>query len=174
MIAPDFEQLTEETIREDSVFYVQRSIPCDADNRCVSALSTLQQLTDVERNRIIEKLSSDACNFLKCFAVRMAALSVREADSDRAFLALLAAAMGLTQIDDRRDAIVAFGPVFDGIKKADLDAEDLFRRAGELVPQSDAFLKSWLRRSPEDQSLEAMGYEESTDADGFLYKMIGY
>jgi hypothetical protein len=101
----------------------------------------------------------------------MATLSVRDGDPQKVALALVAASMALTNIDDKRDAIVVFGPVFDSIKRAGLDAGELFAQTAELVPPASGFLQAFLERSPEEQSLEAMGYVEASDADGFCYKM---
>jgi hypothetical protein len=170
MISLDFERLSDETVAAAEVPYANRPIPCQADDRCLFAVRSFTDVGDEERVEILRALTSRSCRLLKCFAVRMAALAVRETDTEKAYFALIAGALSLTHIDDKRDAIVIFAPVYDSIKRTGLRPDEAFRDAAALVPPAAAFLESFVKRKPRDRSLKAMGFVTSKDEGGFCYK----
>ena len=60
---------------------------------------------------------------------------------------------------------------YDAAKKIGEDPDLIFAEAAKILPPNvGPSLVKFLKRAPADRSREAMGYEESVDADGFRYR----
>jgi hypothetical protein len=59
---------------------------------------------------------------------------------------------------------------YDAAAQLGVPPRSLFEAAAALLPHRPALaVKSFLERSPQDQSLDAMGYAIAADSDGFRY-----
>jgi len=60
---------------------------------------------------------------------------------------------------------------YDAAKRIGAGPDNIFESAARLLPEKPASaLRSFLRRSAHDKSLEAMGYIVGNDDDGFRYQ----
>lgn len=107
---------------------------------------------------------------LRAYAERMASLAVRERDPEilrRGLVALGLAGLG----QGSADALTELPLFHDGAERIGEDAGRLFRSVGaELGGAVEAAVEAFLARSPEDRSLDAMGYRAGHDAGGFRYQ----
>jgi hypothetical protein len=104
------------------------------------------------------------------YSERMASLAVRKHEQEPIFLGLLALGIDGWR-GDWRDNAVLIALHYDAAQRIAADAATLFERAATfLSPKAASALRSFLRRSATDKTIEAMGYVVATDADGFRYK----
>jgi len=116
-----------------------------------------------------ESIEDDQRYTLLAYSERMASLAVRKRSSELIYLGLLALGIDGWR-DDWRDNAVLLALHHDAAKKIGIDPDIVFGSAGDLLARKvSESLQSFLRRSGEDQSLEAMGYEEGRDDGGFRY-----
>ncbi|GAA2998760.1 hypothetical protein [Actinokineospora diospyrosa] len=113
-------------------------------------------------------VSDEGGQVLTAFAERAATRAVRSTDVALLDLAVRALAFaGLAE----RESIMVLALVEDAANKLDVFVEDVFGRVAEQVgPPAALALVNWLSRQPEDRTLTAMGYTESSDDTGFLYR----
>jgi hypothetical protein len=107
---------------------------------------------------------------LVAFAERMASYAVRKQQPDliAQSLSALAIAVKLVYI---KEVLPVVSLLYRSVHKLDLDAHDVFaNKGGYRNEMLDKFLDDFLCRSETDRSIEAMGYFEGNDQDGFRYK----
>jgi hypothetical protein len=104
------------------------------------------------------------------YSERMASLAVRERQQELITLGLLALGVDGWR-GDWRDNAVLISLHYDASQRIAADTGLLFEKAAALLsPKAANALRSFLRRSAADKTLEAMGYVVGTDSDGFRYK----
>jgi hypothetical protein len=105
---------------------------------------------------------------LAVFAERAAALAVRRQDSLDLRAGLLAAVAAHATTDDPREVIPAFALLYRAAELTGQDPAAEFGTAARLTgsPVPLAFLD----RDPRDRTIQAMGYEESEDEQGFRFR----
>lgn len=107
---------------------------------------------------------------LLAYSERMASFAVRTRDQELIFLGLLALGIDGWR-DDWRDNAEIVALHYDAAQRIDESPDRIFDRAATKLSLKVATqLRLFLRRSPTDQSLAAMGYSVGNDADGFRYK----
>jgi len=107
---------------------------------------------------------------LLAYSERMASLAVRKRDQELIGLGLLALGIDGWR-GDWRDNAALISLHYDAAQRLAADPDSLFEKAAALLsPKAANALRSFLRRSVADKTLEAMGYVADTDADGFRYK----
>ena len=112
---------------------------------------------------------SDNVVVLGLFSDRMAALGVREDSLHRLFIALFALVIGL-EARDVRESLMCLSVIHHSILKLGESPHELFNGVAHVFPRSETFLNDFLAREPRAKSIAAMGYVESEDSDGFIYK----
>jgi hypothetical protein len=100
----------------------------------------------------------------------MASLAVRDRNPECITLGLLALGVDGWHGDWRDNATVV-SLHYDASRRLGVDTGNLFEEVATLLPLNAAnALRTFLLRSENDRTVEAMGYAIGTDADGFRYK----
>jgi hypothetical protein len=95
--------------------------------------------------------------------------AVRENDPRAVELGLLALAVEDLRLD-WRDTLVTLSLLVHSARKLRVRPGPLVERAAAVANrQCGDLLRRFLQREREDQSIEAMGYQEGQDEDGFTY-----
>ena len=147
--------------------YYKQPLGCDIDQKLRGLLSQIVTLENADLDSILGKVSGDNARVLGFFAERMASLGVRlnsiEPVKDGLFALLI-----YSRSEDPRDVLLVLSLLHDAAIKISGTAKEVFNETSSLVGGFD-FLSDFLNRSDEDKSIEAMGYEESKNKEGFLY-----
>lgn len=111
-----------------------------------------------------------ASSVLNVFAERSASIAVRHQDVRELRAGLLAAAIAQSLAEDEREVIPALALLHRAAEMIGHDPNSEFSAINELSGgDTGRALVEFLRRSPVDKSVEAMGYEEGNDRDGFRF-----
>lgn len=144
-------------------------IPTERDEEISSLIRQWIALDVCERRETSCFISEEQRATLLAYSERMASQAVRRSDGELILLGLLALGLDGWRTD-WRDNVLLLCLHFDACQKIGIEANDLFNHASALLPPNvGSALTAFLNRSPEDQSLDAMGYKESSDSDGFRY-----
>ena len=156
-------------IMTKNVGYGQLPVPQRLDDEIREIIFRWADLNESTRRQAGELIQESQRFTLLAFSERMASLAVREQDPDLIFAGLLALGVDGWR-NDWRDNAVLLSLHYDSAHKLNIEPDVAFGRAAKLLDNkvSEAF-QSFLRRSEEDKSLEAMGYEEGKDDHGFRY-----
>lgn len=150
--------------------YLQKKLPCDLDEKVSSLVRLFVNEMALGRSRIWKMVDWKLSGALICYAERMASLGVREKSPDRLWQGLVALVIE-NHSGDWRDNLMILAPLYDAAKKNGIDPDRLFLEVAGLFKNSVAIsIKQFTERSPENKSLKAFDFSESTDADGFRYK----
>lgn len=106
---------------------------------------------------------------LMAYAERMASRAIRESRKDLLFESLSALALA-TPVVYIKEAIPIVGLILHSAHKLGVSPQDLLmdrKRIPSMVV--DNLIMEYEERQEEDRSIEAMGYIEGVDADGFRY-----
>jgi hypothetical protein len=107
---------------------------------------------------------------LLAYGERMASLAVRVRSAEHIFFGLLGLGVDGWRVD-WRDNILVVSLHYDAAERIDVIPEEIFERAASLLPPKVAVaLRGFLRRTPADKSIGAMGYVGSRDRAGFRYE----
>lgn len=155
---------------ENNQGYVLLPIPSPRDAEITSLLREWAAMDEPSRSAALAQISDAQRWTLLGYSERMASLGVRDRKRERIVLGLLA--LGLDGWhDDWRDNAVLICLHYDAARRIGLLPEHLFEEAAKLLPEKPAeAVRSFLRRTDGEKSLEAMGYIAATDADGFRYQ----
>jgi hypothetical protein len=146
--------------------YLNQQLPSSRDREIVSLLNAATQSGQLEDlSHLLERPQSAV---LLAFAERMASLAARTSDRDALRSGLLAAAVA-TVASDVRDALLVLPLLWRSAEHLKLDPATELAMAAKRLPLASATLEQFAARSPEDRKIEAMGYVESVDEDGFRY-----
>jgi len=156
--------------RTGEPLYSFRRIPCGIDALISDFVRMFMLAVPCERQRICAAVPPMEGALFYCFAGRMATLGVRERSRQRLLEGLVALIIeGYKQ--DFRDNIIRLGPLHDAAMRIDTNPRELFDEAAAYFSNAAATdIVGFPRRAPENRSLEAMGFKESYDADGFKYE----
>lgn len=106
---------------------------------------------------------------LQAYAERMAILAVRTNSRDVLRDAVIANVVGGLSTNER-ESLMVMAPIDDAAKRIGIDLADLFEEVSKIVGHPGTVsLVSWLSRTPENRSLEAMRFVAQECADGFRY-----
>jgi hypothetical protein len=144
--------------------YWQQPIPSSRDLE----IKALLESSDPEA--LVEAVRDEHYSMLRAFAERIASLAVRMKDRGVLRTGLHAVALsGLSR--GSRDAVVILPLFYHAALELAVDPEEVFTAIGSLVePEARYLLEGFTKRSPEDRSIEAMGYIVGSDSDGFRYQ----
>jgi hypothetical protein len=159
---------------EENHGYGQAPIPTKRDEDITALLRTWRHMKPEARDEVAEVIRSDQLLTLLAYGERMASLGVRRKDRETLLLGLLAVGLSGWR-EDPREGMMVLSLFFDASQKVGEPPSSLFNDAASLLPAKiGSELRTFLRRSPEDRSLESMGYRVGTDADGFRYQYSGW
>lgn len=169
-VARTVKEIMAENKRAGKPLYSFRSIPCEIDKMAGDFVRTFMQASPLERSRISASVPPREGAFLTCFAERMATLGVREQSRQRLLEGLVALVIEGYK-EDFRDNIINVAPLYDAALKINVDPQALFNEAAAYLSNAPAQdIIEFPQREPYERSLAAMGYKESSDADGFKYE----
>ncbi len=154
--------------------YHYQTLPGPVDHRIIQLVEDYMGLSKAYQARFSTLLTQSACSRLSMFAERMAMLSVRKKSAAHLEKGLMALLMTDGRLD-YHDMLMTLSLVVRSAQKLALD-EDLFftqvtRHAYRPTIVED--FKAFLRRRPEDKSIQAMGFQEIEGPRGFVY-WLGY
>jgi hypothetical protein len=148
--------------------YLARSIPQPRDRDISNVLRAWMALDEIDRKQ--SEVSGDQHWIMLSYSERMASLAVRERSQDLIMLGLIALGVDGCHYD-WRDNVLIVALHYDAAKRIGASPEDIFESAARLLPDKPASgLRSFLRRSAHNKSLEVMGYIVGNDEDGFRYQ----
>jgi hypothetical protein len=145
-------------------------IPSQRDTEISNLIRDWLALDEPLRNAALSQITEAHWFTLLGYSERMASLAVRDRNKEHIFLGLLALGLEGWQFDYRENLIIVCLH-YDAAQRIGLVPGSVFEEAAGLLPPKSAnALRSFLRRSADDKSLEAMGYLAGADSDGFRYK----
>lgn len=147
--------------------YYQLPISCELDNEISDILVNLSMYDQKEMELIADSISGDDARVLGLFAERMASLAVRQKSIEPIKCGLFALLI-YARTEDPRDVLLVLSLLHDAVEKVGDIPNTIFNEAGALF-RGSPLLSDFLNRSEEDKSIDAMGYKESNNEDGFLY-----
>lgn len=159
MSASRFKALT----AADNVGYGTQPIPAPRDYEILNLLTGVGVAA-------FDGLSPEHANTLTAFAERAASWAVRTGDVLLVKAGLYAVGRSLS-VCDKRDALIAMSLLYRACEKSGIDARRAFSESAfGLGPTAQEFVDEFLKRSQRDKSIEAMGFSESMDSDGFRFR----
>ncbi len=154
---------------ENNHGYGTLPIPIQRDAELSDLLNAWLDLDELSRNAALSQITEEHRWTLLSYSERMATWAVRDRDRSHIVLGLLALGLDGWQFDWREN-MVMICLHYDAAQRIGLTPASVFEEAAKLLPQKPAdALISFLHRSDEDRSLEAMGYAVGVDDDGFRY-----
>ncbi|NLT55095.1 MAG: hypothetical protein GXX79_11160 [Actinomycetales bacterium] len=94
---------------------------------------------------------------------------MRERSVDRLVSALVAVVLG-GLAGNTPESLMRMAVIEDAARRVVGDCRAVFAQAADIVGEpGGAGLRSWLARSPEDRTLECMGFSAGCDESGFRY-----
>lgn len=141
--------------------YLHWPLPCATDQQ-------IRELVDALVGKDPIELTREQSGVLKTFAERMASLSRFKSDAGHLRAGLLAAVFA-TGSEDGREVLLVLPLLWRSAEVLGLDPAEEFRKAADRTGRGQ-FLLDFTGRSPEDRSIEAMGFKEIEDEFGFFYE----
>ena len=146
--------------------YGSSPLPCQIDEEVESLVDVV---TGDDEARTLLEMNETHGFVLLAYAERMASLAVRENSVD--ILSKGMAALGIaSRLIYVKESLPVLALIHDSASKLGVDPPELFstlplHEGDELK----AYVDSFLNRSGEDRSIQAMGYVEGEDEGGFRY-----
>ena len=153
--------------------YLGLPIPAAEDQVVTDFLDSSVAAGPAEIIRLTTEASRDGRDVLLAYAERAATLAVRLRDRGAVIRALIAVEIGGLSYGSRQ-ALITMSLIDRACRIIGCDFEDALEEAARKVghPGTLAFA-TWLTRSAEDRAIEAMGYGEGQDVDGFRFRPEG-
>lgn len=151
--------------------YVTWKLP-DARDSAISALLT-KALANGQVEDLADVLSWREADVLGAFSQRMAELAVRARDPGHLKNSILAIGLAGKKSRDPRDEMMVAALPWHSAKLLGLDPFAEFHAIAEAALPAAEFLLTWATWPPENQTLDVMLFQESSDEDGFRYQYIG-
>ncbi|MBG6065770.1 hypothetical protein [Micromonospora ureilytica] len=151
----------------NNVNYGRDSLPSARDGQIQDLL--LEVADGAEFEQIKRLMPGGADRVLNAFAERAASLAVRHQSARELRAGILAAAISQAITGDPREPLAALSLLYRASEIIGHDPNSEFATANDLSGGRANGLLDFLRRSPADKTIQAMGYEESGDEGGFRF-----
>jgi hypothetical protein len=149
--------------------YGPRPIPSSIDEKVSELIASFEAMDAIGRRAALSIMEQRHGFVLIAFAERMSSLSVRTKRQDLIVSALSALAIA-AKLVYFKEAMPVMSLLYRSVQKLGQNPRCILSNLGSLADQQfSEFVNNFLKRSEEDRSIEAMGYEETSDADGFRY-----
>jgi hypothetical protein len=150
--------------------YRGEELPCTMDDEIEQICVRFMRASPQQRKSVSDVLDESLCTALFFFAERMAMLSVRR-HSDPILLHGLLALVIIGPRSDQRELLMVLSLIYRSAIRLQVDPERLFRTAvHHAVDQNTRdLILGYLQRSPENRSIESMGYREFEGPSGIVY-----
>lgn len=142
--------------------YLDWRLPCTRDEEVADFLSTVGEGQAADAG-----LRARHADVLLVFAERMATLARRRESPRHLSVGLEAVALGAL-LGDSREAVQVMSLLWKTAEALELDPAREFSVAAERYEIKELY--TFMDRSPEDRSIESMGYVETQDEFGFRYE----
>ncbi|HXJ19341.1 MAG TPA: hypothetical protein VMT03_03840 [Polyangia bacterium] len=151
--------------------YLAKPIPNALDGEIGQLVSRFREISKPERQVALALLRPAHASVLRCYAERMASLSVRLHSSEPASRGVLSLGLASRVERDVREIWLVMAVVFDAIQRCGDNAIAAFKEVAGLLPEDIAGeFEGFTQRSDLDKIAAVMGYVDSTAEDGFRYK----
>jgi hypothetical protein len=156
--------------------YRLSAIPIETDRQVAEIIEAV--LADPARRAPVlleylagERDQSNMALILRIYGTRAAALARRTGDAHHLDLAVLAIGLSFTGDGDYRNGITALIVPWHAAQSLGVDPGLLYPRIGEMpIGEGGGRVQRFAERRPEIQTLQAMGYRETSDAGGVRYE----
>jgi hypothetical protein len=153
------------------VGYAGRPIPDPYDSEIAQFVDAFRQCPTEPQRRFLAETAEGEGPPLGRYVQRMATLAVRTGEERYISLSLVAWAIANSGTRDWRDTLIDLPLPYRSAEKLGLDPVRLFNAVGSVLPpEVHAPMLQFLQRSAENRRIEVMGWEESTESDGFTYR----
>jgi hypothetical protein len=157
-------------LTENNHGYGKVPIPQPRDGEITSQIKNWMGLSELARQESASHILDKQRFLFLAYSERMASLAVREDSEELLVLGLIALGLDGWRFDWCENLLVV-SLHYDAAERIGANPETVFERAAALLSEKPADgLRSFLRRSARDRSLEAMGYIAHSDDQGFRYK----
>lgn len=144
-----------------NIGYGKQPLPSGRDEE----LRTL--LEETAPASLAKAITPDNARVLRVFAERAASLAIRRADAKLLHMGLMALALADPMSKETMSVLALY---VDAAERLHIDALPLFRSAGRVINERSAdLLAAFAKRSPEDRSLQSMGYRSEGEGAEFRY-----
>jgi hypothetical protein len=149
--------------------YGPTPIPSAIDEEVVCLLNLVLGLAPAQHELVLKKMTEDHGFVFLAYAERMASQIVREQQPTSLCPAMTAIALAI-QLIYVKEALPVISLLFHSIEKLGSRACEQILSASPLKNEAlHEYLDEFTRRAADDRSIEAMGYVEGRDSDGFRY-----
>jgi hypothetical protein len=150
--------------------YGNTPLPGPRDEEIAQLIRAWVDLSERDRREVASQISDDQSFTLICFGERMASLGVRERNSERLSLGLLALGIEGGNFDWRQNWLIV--PLhYDAAQRIGVDPVPLFENAASLLGGKFAeHLRRFLRQAEPEKSIAKMGFQTGKDEQGFRYE----
>ncbi|MCD4738274.1 MAG: hypothetical protein K8R89_03320, partial [Anaerolineae bacterium] len=153
--------------------YMQATLPCLADERIQEIVSETMNGTLEQRKEFYRTITSKASGALQLFAERMAMLSVRKNSPDLLQKGLIAMTMvNSAKPGDDRILAIRMSLLHHSAQKLGLNVEAFFEQSLQYmsgISLTAGEPAAFLRRTPKNKRIQAMGYDEIEGPSGLIY-----
>jgi hypothetical protein len=155
---------------DSNVGYGALPMPQPRDHEITNLLNDWLQLNNLVRQVVTQQVKESQRFTLLAYSERMASFAVRTRDQQKIFLGLLA--LGIDGWNgDWRENVEILCLHYDAAVRIQVMPEQIFENVASILSlKASTAFSEFLRRSPEDKSLNSMGYSAGSDVDGFRYK----
>lgn len=148
--------------------YLTWPLPSKRDNE-ISEL--IESLVESHTSWTEAGITKDHSKVLSVFAERMSILAVRNKYPTNLHKGLLALGMAYYNSDDWRDVLLIFPLLWRSAEILNLDpTAEFIEAAKSLKLPSENILIDFCERNPKDRTIQSMGYIETENDQGFLFK----
>jgi hypothetical protein len=150
--------------------YGRLPIPTELDDVIGKVMAFYMHCDLATRREICGRITARLSAVFSAYAERMATQAVRTSAADLLTLGMVALVM-TQNAPDRRDIVLILPLIVHSCRILNVNASSLFADVSQYsTGLIGAHFSSFLKRSEEDQSLAAMGYEVGQDEGGFRYR----
>jgi len=169
-IENDLKKILESLMDDKHSDYLSQPIPCELDYVIGDLVNLYKGFSPTERKAAYSLIEERNSYVLLAFAERMAALGVREKSRERLLDGLLSLIIE-NYSADWRDNLTKLAPLYHSAVKIGVDPQSLFTEAATYGNNEVAeIIRDFPQREQESRSIEAFGYKEDYEPDGFRYK----
>jgi hypothetical protein len=152
---------------KNNIGYGREDLSCARDDQIRKLILDLTQSRSFEEvTRLVPRYAD---RVLSAYAERAASLAVRRQDDAELRAGLIAAAIALALTDDQREVLPAVALLYRAATMVGRDADREFAAVNDLTGDCAPELVAFTRRAPRDRMIQAMGFDEGADENGFRF-----
>jgi hypothetical protein len=151
----------------NNIGYGREVLPCGRDGQIRDLI--LDLTVNVSFEQVMQLVPHDADSVLSAFAERTASHAVRQQDERELRAGLYAAALALALTTDAREVLPAVALLYRAATMIGRDPDREFAAVSHWIGDHASGLVDFTRRAPADRTIEAMGFVEGADENGFRF-----